>query len=103
MAISSPSNDNYEIGNMMKNKLDQREEGLGALASMIAEAYRRKAMQNVGTMPLTLKSGEEYLVSDDQIIVSIESGRQHGFLYTETVRIETLRRKARVGNKPPLR
>jgi len=88
----------------MKNKHDQREEGLEALASMIAEAYRRKALQNGGTIPLTLKSGEEYLVSDDQIIVGIESGPQHGFLYTETVRIETLlRRRPRARNKSPLR
>lgn len=88
---------------MIENKFDRREEGLRALASMIAEAYRRKATQNGGTKPLSLKNGEEDLVSDDQIIAGVETDPQHGCLYTETVRIENfLRKKAGIRNKPPL-
>jgi hypothetical protein len=82
------------------SKFDKRQEGLEALASMIATAYRRKAMQNGGTMPLISKSGEEDLVSDDLIIAGVESDPKRGCLYTETVRIENLlRRKARVRKK----
>jgi len=89
--------------NITKNKLNQHEEGLEALASMIAEVYRRKARQNGGTMLLTLKNGEEDIVSDDQTIAGVELDPQRGCLYTETVGIETLlRRKPRLRNKPPL-
>jgi len=70
-------------------RFDRREEGLRALASMIADAYRkRKPFHN---------DDEEPLVSEDEIIVGSEPDGENGFKYTETVRVEAfLRRRRRV-------
>ncbi|MFC2070791.1 hypothetical protein ACFLTB_06450 [Chloroflexota bacterium] len=71
-------------------KFDKREEGLRALASMIADAYRTgKTFHN---------DDEEPLVSENEIIVGLEPDGENGSKYTETIRVEALlRRRKRVG------
>ena len=68
---------------------DGREEGLKALASMIAEAYLKGK---------TFHNDENPLVSEDEIIVGSEPYGEKSFRYTETVSVEALlRRRKRVG------
>ena len=70
-------------------KFDKREEGLRALASMIADAYRKgKTFHN---------EDEEPLVSEKEIIVGWEPDGENGFKYTETISVQALlRRRKRV-------
>jgi hypothetical protein len=79
------------------SEIDKREEGLTALASMIAKAYIQRQRHNLEQPTPALKDGEQ-LVSEAEITKGIEPANlRHGCLYTETVRIETLlRRKPRV-------
>jgi hypothetical protein len=80
------------------SEIDKREEGLTALASIIAKAYIQRQRQNLEQLTPALKDGEKQLVSEAEITKGIEpASLRHGCLYTETVRIETLlRRKPRV-------
>jgi hypothetical protein len=76
----------------------KREEGLRALASMIAEAYRRDVV--AGIVPA---SGPEKLKNDtipeSAIVKSIERGEPgEGLIYSETVPIEYFLRSHKKGN-----
>ena len=68
----------------------KRDEGLHALAGMMAEAFRRRAGLEAGTPQIGMSYVEEGSIQGIEIIVSFEPE------YTETVRIESLLR-----GKPP--
>jgi hypothetical protein len=75
-------------------KFDRREEGLRALASMIADAYRKRK---------TFHNDEEPLVSEDEVIVGREPDGENGFKYTEAVRVEALLRRRKHVNSNALK
>jgi hypothetical protein len=75
---------------MNKEFADRREEGLRALASMIADAIRR------GIPPEGLHPDvavDVPIVNEDEIIKRWESDGEGNVLYTETVPIEVFRRR----------
>jgi len=76
-------------------KFDRREEGLRALASMIADAYRKGKTYN--------NNDEEPLVSEDKMIVGWEPDGVNGYRYTETVHIEVFLRRKKLVNSNVLR
>ena len=86
---------------MMTPKIDKREEGLRALARMMAAAYRRRVTGETGTAFTALRSGKENpgVESKTAQYTELEDLRQEGS-YTETVKVENfIRRKAnQVGN-----
>ena len=77
--------------------LDKREEGLRALARMIAAAYRRRMTEETDTMFTVSNGVEEHPCLKDRTTRNIEPEdlRREGE-YTETVKVENfIRRKAR--------
>lgn len=78
----------------MTPRVDKHEEGIKELASMIAVAYLRRATDKT-VEPLTAsKSDEENIISETEIMASIEPADSHTrYLYTETVMINLMRRK----------
>ncbi len=77
--------------------LDKRDEGLRALARMIAAAYRHRMTGETGTAFTALSSGQENpdVEAKPAQYTELEDLRQEGS-YTETVKVENfLRRKAK--------
>jgi hypothetical protein len=84
----------------MAPKIDKREEGLRELASMIAEAYRRRATGEIVSPLNASESNESDTISEAEIIVRIEpADSRPGLAYTETVRVENfINNRGRKGN-----
>ena len=73
----------------MAPKIDKREDGLRELASMMAEAYRRRTTSELISPVNASESDDGNLISEAEIIVRIEpSDSRFGFVYTETVGVE---------------
>ena len=84
----------------MAPKIDKREEGLRELASMIADAYRRRMTGEI-TRPLSVSEDDDSdSIAESEIIARIEPNSSGpGFVYTETVRVENfIRNKKPRGN-----
>lgn len=84
----------------MTPRINRREEGLKELASMIADAYRRRATGEI-VGPLRASGDEDKnAINESEIIKRIEpDGSGQGFVYTETVRVENfIRNKVRKGS-----
>ena len=81
----------------MAPKIDKREDGLRELASMMAEAYRRRTTSELISPVNASESDDGNLISEAEIIVRIEpADSQPGFVYTETVKVENfIRNKKR--------
>ena len=84
----------------MAPNIDRHEEGLRELASMIAEAYRRRMTGEIMSPLNASENDDRNHISEAEIIAGIEpSSSQPGFAYTETVRVENfIRNKIRQGN-----
>ena len=73
----------------MALKIDKRQDGLRELASMMAEAYRRRTTSELISPVNASESDDGNLISEAEIIVRIEpADSRHGFVYTETVKVE---------------
>ena len=77
----------------MTSKADKREEGLRALARMMATAYRRRMAGETG-IATSLNSGAEHpdIRAKTAQYTEPEDLRQEGS-YTETVKVENFRRR----------
>jgi hypothetical protein len=85
----------------MAPRIDKREEGLRELASMISDAYRRRAAGEI-TTPINERDGDGIAtISDAEITVRIEPADSGtGYVYTETVSVENfIRNKGRHSNQ----
>ena len=73
----------------MAPKIDKREDGLRELASMLAEAYRRRTTGEI-ISPLNISESDGVNpISESEIIVRIEpADSRSGFVYTESVGVE---------------
>ena len=73
----------------MAPKIDKREEGLRELASLIAEAYRRRTTGEIISPLKTSENDDDNPISEAEIIVRIEPAASlSGCVYTETVGVE---------------
>ena len=73
----------------MAPKIDKREDGLRELASMLAEAYRRRTTGEIISPVNASESDDGNLISEAEIIVRIEpADSRSGFVYTESVGVE---------------
>ena len=84
----------------MAPKINKRQEGLKELASMIADAYRRRATGEI-VSPLSASDRDNASPIDEgEILVSIEAADSGtGFVYTETVGVDNfIRNKGRHSN-----
>jgi hypothetical protein len=77
----------------MGSEIDKREEGLRALARMIANSYRRRMAGEIAQPVNVLKSRGTAPISENEIIAGVEYKNGGSRVYTETVRVENFLRK----------
>ncbi len=79
----------------MAPRLDNRDEGLGALACMIATACRRGTTSEIVESLAATKNTEINTISENEIEAYTEPADSHtGYVYTETIKVENfIRRK----------